>query len=188
MYNFKGVIIARPMKPNPKQKEDTARVNDAIRAQEVRLISEDGGLIGIVDIREALEIAEKRDLDVVEISPNANPPVCKVIDYGKYKYEQQKREKINKKKQHIITVKEVRFRPHTDTHDIETKVRKIREFVEEGDRVKISVMFRGREMAHQEMGRDTLNKVIALLEDVAKIDKAPKQEGRFLTAYLAAKK
>jgi len=176
------------MRPNPKQKEDTTRVNDAIRAREVRLISEDGGLIGIVDIREALDIAEKRDLDLVEISPNANPPVCKIIDYGKYKYEQQKREKINKKKQHVITVKEVRFRPHTDTHDIETKVRKIREFIEAGDRVKISVMFRGREMAHQEMGLDTINKVIALLEDIAKIDKAPKQEGRFLTAYLAAKK
>ena len=159
------------MRPNPKQKEDTTRVNDSIRAREVRLISEDGGLIGIVDIREALDIAEKRGLDLVEISPNANPPVCKIIDYGKYKYEQQKREKINKKKQHVITVKEVRFRPHTDTH-----------------RVKISVMFRRREMAHQEMGLDTINKVIALLEDIAKIDKAPKQEGRFLTAYLAAKK
>ncbi len=188
VYNFKGVIISRPMRPNPKQKEDTVRINDAIRAKDVRLISEDGGLIGIVDIREALDIAEKRDLDLVEISPNANPPVCKIIDYGKFKYEQQKREKINKKKQHIITVKEVRFRPHTDTHDIETKVRKIREFIVEGDRVKISVMFRGREMAHQEMGHDTLKKVIALLEDVVKIDKAPKQEGRFLTAYLAAKK
>jgi len=176
------------MRPNPKQKEDTTRINDAIRANEVRLISEDGGLIGIVGIREALDIAEKRDLDLVEISPNANPPVCKIIDYGKFKYEQQKREKINKKKQHVITVKEVRFRPHTDTHDIQTKVRKIREFIEDGDRVKISVMFRGREMAHQEMGLDTINKVIALLEDVAKIDKAPKQEGRFLTAYLAAKK
>ena len=176
------------MRPNSQQKEDTTRINTDIRAKEVRLISEDGGLIGIVDIREALDIAEKRDLDLVEISPNANPPVCKIIDYGKFKYEQQKREKINKKKQHVITVKEVRFRPHTDTHDIDTKVRKIREFIEDGDRVKISVMFRGREMAHQEMGLDTVNKVIALLEDVAKVDKAPIQEGRFLTAYLAAKK
>ncbi len=176
------------MKQYPKQRENTERINDAIRAEEVRLIGDDGKLIGIVGIREALDIAEKRDLDLVEISPNAKPPVCKIIDYGKYKYKQQKREKDNKKKQHIITVKEVRFRPHTDTHDIETKVRKIREFIEDGDRVKISVMFRGREMAHKEMGRDTIDKVIALLEDVAKIDRMPKQEGRFLTAYLAAKK
>ncbi|MFA6617638.1 MAG: translation initiation factor IF-3 [Candidatus Neomarinimicrobiota bacterium] len=176
------------MRPNVKSTEDSTRVNDAIRAKEVRLISEDGELIGIVGIREALDIAEKRRLDLVEISPNAKPPVCKIINYGKFKYEQQKREKTNRKKQHVITVKEVRFRPHTDTHDIETKVRKIREFIEDGDRVKISVMFRGREMAHQEMGRDTIDKVIKLLEDVAKIDRAPKQEGRFLTAYLAAKK
>jgi len=176
------------MTQNPKSKEDTTRINDAIRAKEVRLISEDGQQIGIVSIREALDIAEKSDLDLVEISPNAVPPVCKIIDYGKYNYEQQKREKINKKKQHIITVKEVRFRPHTDTHDIETKVRKIREFIEGGDRVKISVMFRGREMAHQEMGMDTIVKVLGLLEDIAKIDKEPLQEGRFLTAYLAAKK
>lgn len=176
------------MTQNPKSREDSTRINDAIRAKEVRLISEDGKQIGIVSIREALEIAEKSDLDLVEISPNAVPPVCKIIDYGKYNYEQQKREKINRKKQHVITVKEVRFRPHTDTHDIETKVRKIREFIEGGDRVKISVMFRGREMAHQEMGMDTIVKVLSLLEDVAKIDKEPLQEGRFLTAYLAAKK
>lgn len=123
----------------------------------------------------------------MEISPNANPPVCKIIDYGKFAYEQQKREKENKKKQHVIAVKEVRFRPHTDTHDIETKVRKLREFIENGNRVKISIMFRGREMAHKDIGLKTMNRVIELLDDVAKIDKAPKQEGRFLTAFLAAK-
>ncbi|MDD3716218.1 MAG: translation initiation factor IF-3 [Candidatus Marinimicrobia bacterium] len=176
------------MTQNAKTQEDAIRVNDAIRAREVRLISEDGKQIGIVSIREALSEAEKSGLDLVEISPNAVPPVCKIIDYGKYNYEQQKREKINKKKQHVITVKEVRFRPHTDTHDIETKVRKIREFIENGDRVKLSVMFRGREMAHQEIGMETVQKVIALLEDVARIEKAPLQEGRFITAYLAAKK
>ncbi len=176
------------MAQGQKQREDSVRVNDAIKANEVRLISSDGNLIGIVSIREALDIAEKSNLDLVEISPNANPPVCKIIDYGKYNYEQQKREKINKKKQHVITVKEVRFRPHTDTHDLETKARKIREFLVDGDKVKISVMFRGREMAHQEMGMDTLQKVISLLEDVVKIEKEPKQEGRYLTAYLAAKK
>lgn len=176
------------MTQNAKTKEDAIRVNDAIRANEVRLISGDGRQIGIVSIREALSEAEKSGLDLVEISPNAVPPVCKIIDYGKYSYEQQKREKINKKKQHVITVKEVRFRPHTDTHDIETKVRKIREFIENGDRVKLSVMFRGREMVHQEIGMETVQKVIALLEDVARIEKAPLQEGRFITAYLAAKK
>ncbi len=171
-----------------KKQEDKVRVNENIRAKELRLISNDGKLIGIVDIREALDIAEKSGMDLVEISPKANPPVCKIIDYGKYKYEQQKREKKNKKKQHVINVKEVRFRPHTDTHDIETKVRKIREFIENGDRVKISIMFRGREMAHQEMGMETMQHVISLIDDIAKIDKAPRQEGRFLTAYLAAKK
>ncbi len=171
-----------------RRKEGTVRVNEAIRVREVRLIGEDGKQIGIVGIREALDEAEKRGLDLVEISPNAVPPVCKIIDYGKYNYEQQKREKISKKKQHVITVKEVRFRPHTDTHDIETKVRKIREFIDDGDRVKLSVMFRGREMAHQEIGMNTIQRVIALLEDVAKVEKAPIQEGRFITAYLAAKK
>jgi translation initiation factor IF-3 len=176
------------MTASTKSKGDTTRVNDAIRAREVRLIGKDGDQIGIVSIREALSEAEKSGLDLVEIAPNADPPVCKIIDYGKYNYEQQKREKLNKKKQHVITVKEVRFRPHTDTHDIETKVRKIREFLENGDRVKLSVMFRGREMAHKEIGMDTIQNVIALLEDVAKIEKAPLQEGRFITAYLAAKK
>ncbi|MDZ7797620.1 MAG: translation initiation factor IF-3 [Fidelibacterota bacterium] len=171
-----------------KKQEDNIRVNEDIRADELRLISNDGKLIGIVGIREALDIAEKSGMDLVEISPNATPPVCKIIDYGKYKYEQQKREKKNKKKQHVINVKEIRFRPHTDTHDINTKVRKIREFIENGDRVKISVMFRGREMAHQEIGMETMQNIISLIQDVAKVDKAPKQEGRFLTAYLAAKK
>jgi translation initiation factor IF-3 len=171
-----------------KRQEDTVRVNEDIRARELRLIGGDGKQIGIVGIREALDIAEKSGLDLVEISPNANPPVCKIIDYGKYKYEQQKREKKNKKKQHVINVKEVRFRPHTDTHDINTKVRKIREFIENGDRVKLSIMFRGREMAHKEIGMETMQHVISLVEDIAKIDKAPRQEGRFLTAFLAAKK
>ena len=173
---------------SPKRQEDTVRVNEDIRARELRLIGDDGKQIGIVGIREALDIAEKSGLDLVEISPNANPPVCKIIDYGKFKYEQQKREKKNKKKQHVINVKEVRFRPHTDTHDINTKVRKIREFIENGDRVKLSIMFRGREMAHQEIGMETMQHVISLVEDIAKIDKAPRQEGRFLTAFLAAKK
>lgn len=123
----------------------------------------------------------------MEISPDADPPVCKILDFGKYKYQQHKHEKENRKKQHVIQMKEIRFRPGTDTHDIETKTKKIRKFLEEGSKVKITVMFRGREMAHKEYGYKVLETVSEQLSDIARMENEPSQEGRFLTTYLVAK-
>lgn len=123
----------------------------------------------------------------MEISPDADPPVCKILDFGKYKYQQHKHEKENRKKQHVVQMKEIRFRPGTDTHDIETKTKKIRKFLEEGSKVKITVMFRGREMAHKEYGHKVLETVTEQLSDIARMENEPSQEGRFLTTYLVAK-
>ncbi|HDT12476.1 MAG TPA: translation initiation factor IF-3 [Candidatus Marinimicrobia bacterium] len=169
------------------KKDDSQRINNEIRAPKVRLIGESGNQIGIVSIQEALKEAEKSDLDLVEISPDADPPVCKILDFGKYKYQQHKHEKENRKKQHVVQMKEIRFRPGTDTHDIETKAKKIRKFLEEGSKVKITVMFRGREMAHKEYGHKVLEIVSEQLSDIARMENEPSQEGRFLTTYLVAK-
>ncbi|MDK2976153.1 MAG: translation initiation factor [Candidatus Marinimicrobia bacterium] len=123
----------------------------------------------------------------MEISPDANPPVCKILDFGKYKYQQHKHEKENRKKQHVVQLKEIRFRPGTDVHDIETKAKKIRKFIEDGSKVKITIMFRGREMAHKEYGHKVLEVVSEQLSDIARMESEPSQEGRFLTTYLVAK-
>jgi translation initiation factor IF-3 len=162
-------------------------VNEQIRVQNVRLIAPDGEQIGIVSTSEALEKAENFGLDLVEVSPNAKPPVCRIMDFGKYKYEQSKKEKISKKKQHIIVVKELRLRPRTDDHDLETKLRHARKFLEQKNKVKITVFFRGREMAYRSFGEELMEKVIHLLEDVAKVESEPKMEGRRMIMVLAAK-
>ncbi len=125
-----------------------------------------------------MELAEQAGLDLVEISPNANPPVCKIMDYGKYKYEQQKRESEARKKQKIVEVKEVKFRPNTDTHDYDVKMRNVMKFLENGDKVKVTLRFRGREMAHQDLGRDLLHRVAGDIEGVGKVENMPKMEGR----------
>lgn len=169
------------------KKAESQRINNDIRAPKVRLIGADGSQVGIVGIQEALKRAEISGLDLVEIAPNAAPPVCKILDYGKYKYQKHKREKENRKKQHTIQVKEIRFRPGTDVHDLETKTKNIRKFIEAGSKVKITVMFRGREMAHKEYGHQVLQTVIEQLSDIAKAEGRPSQEGRFLTTYLVAK-
>jgi translation initiation factor IF-3 len=163
------------------------RVNDQIRVQNVRLISPEGEQIGVVTTQEALKKAENYGLDLVEVSPNAKPPVCRIMDYGKYKYEQSKKEKISKKKQHTITVKELRLRPRTDDHDLETKIRHARKFIEQRNKVKFTILFKGREMAYQDMGTDLLNRVQEMLEDVAKLDMEPKMEGRRMIMILSSK-
>ncbi|MEA1986494.1 MAG: translation initiation factor IF-3 [Candidatus Marinimicrobia bacterium] len=170
------------------QKNSSLRINSEIRVNEVRLITDDGEQIGVIDIREALEMAEKRDLDLVEVAPEANPPVCKIMNYGKYIYRQQKREKKNKKKQSSASLKEMRFRPRIDVHDIDTKVNKIIGFLEHGSKVKLTVMFRGREMAHKDMGVETLENVLDKLADYADIDTEPKLLGRFLSVFVVPKK
>jgi translation initiation factor IF-3 len=152
------------------------------------LITDEGDQIGVVNIQEAQEMAEKRDLDLVEVAPKANPPVCKIMNYGKYIYRQQKREKKNKKKQSSSPLKEMRFRPRINEHDIMTKVNKITEFLKNGSKVKLTVMFRGREMAHKDFGIETLDNVLDKLSDVADIDNEPSMIGRFLSVYVVPKK
>jgi len=150
----------------------------------VRLIGSDGENVGLVSPDKALELSEEAGLDLVEISPNASPPVCKIMDYGKYKYEQQKRESEARKNQKIIEVKEIKFRPGTDTHDYEVKMRSVTKFLENGDKVKITLRFRGREMAHQELGRELLERVAVDIEGYGKIENIPKMEGRQMTMMI----
>ena len=144
----------------------------------MRLIGAEGENIGVVHPAKALQLAEEAELDLVEISPNANPPVCKIMDFGKFKYEQQKSESEARKKQKVIEVKEVKFRPNTDTHDYEVKMRSVFKFLEKGDKVKVTLRFRGREMAHINLGRDLLERVAEDVKDAGKVENMPKMEGR----------
>ena len=153
-------------------------MNDRIRAEEIRLIGADGENVGVVSPARAMVLADEAGLDLVEISPNANPPVCKIMDFGKFKYEQQKRESEARKNQKIIEIKEVKFRPNTDTHDYDVKMRNVFKFLENGDKVKISLRFRGREMAHLNLGRELLERVAEDTKDAGKIENMPKMEGR----------
>lgn len=161
------------------------QINDDIRAREVRLIGSDGEQIGVVSKNEALDHAYDAGLDLVLVSPKAKPPVCKIIDYGKFKYEEEKRAKEAKKKQAVINVKEVRMSPNIDTHDLETKANQANKFLKSGDRVKVTIRFRGREMAHQNQGREVLNDFAELTKDFGKIDKKPKMEGRNMSMFLS---
>jgi len=156
-------------------------------ASEIRLIDAEGNQIGIVPPDEGLKMAEKEGLDLVEISPDAKPPVCKVMDYGKYRYEIAKKEKDSKKKQHVIVVKEIRLRPRTEDHDLEFKMKHARKFLEQKNKVKFTVMFRGREMAYKEFGEQLLDRVVEYLDEVSKIEMEKKMEGRRLTMTLIPK-
>ncbi|MHA3916465.1 translation initiation factor IF-3 [Halovulum sp. GXIMD14793] len=153
-------------------------MNDRIRATEIRLIGAEGENVGVVSPARAMEMAEEAGLDLVEISPNATPPVCKIMDFGKFKYEQQKKEAEARKKQKIIEVKEVKFRPNTDTHDYDVKMRNVTKFLGNGDKVKVTLRFRGREMAHQDVGRRLLERVAEDTEEIGKVEQMPKMEGR----------
>ncbi|MDX5358912.1 MAG: translation initiation factor IF-3 [Rhodobacterales bacterium] len=160
-------------------------MNDRIRAPEIRLIGADGENIGVVTPSRAMMLAEEAGLDLVEISPNAEPPVCKIMDFGKFKYEQQKREAEARKKQKIIEIKEIKFRPGTDEHDYQVKMRSVLKFLEEGDKVKITLRFRGREMAHQQLGMELLNRVSADVGTTGKVESMPKLEGRQMVMMIA---
>ncbi|WP_407493594.1 translation initiation factor IF-3 [Pseudooceanicola sp. MF1-13] len=170
--------MARRPHNAPPTRDTGPRVNEKIRCPEVRLIGAEGENIGVVTPEKAMQLAEQAELDLVEISPNANPPVCKIMDFGKFKYEQQKRESEARKKQKIIEVKEVKFRPNTDTHDYEVKMRNVFKFLEKGDKVKVTLRFRGREMAHQNLGRELLERVAEDIKEVGKVENMPKMEGR----------
>lgn len=148
------------------------------------MIDEEGNALGVMSPQEAIRIAQARGFDLVEISPNAKPPVCKIIDYGKFNYERQKKEKQAKKNQSVMHVKEIRFNPNTDDHDVEFKTKHLREFLIEGHKVKATVMFRGRMITHPEIGRELMDNVLAKLDDVGKLEAPPKMEGKQLIAYL----
>ncbi|MDG1737762.1 MAG: translation initiation factor IF-3 [Paracoccaceae bacterium] len=153
-------------------------MNQKIRSPEIRLIGAEGENVGVVHPAKGMQLAEDAGLDLVEISPNAVPPVCKIMDFGKFKYEQQKRESEARKKQKIIEVKEVKFRPNTDTHDYEVKMRNVVKFLENGDKVKVTLRFRGREMAHTNLGRELLERVAVDIKEIGKVENMPKIEGR----------
>jgi len=156
-----------------------------IRAPEIRLIDQDGENVGVVTPAKAMDMAEAVGLDLVEISPGAVPPVCKIMDFGKYKYEQQKKAAEAKKKQKVIEIKEVKFRPNIDTHDYDVKMRSVTKFLGEGDKVKVTLRFRGREMAHVELGRNLLERIATDIEEIGKIEAMPKMEGRQMIMVVA---
>ena len=162
-------------------------INEQIRDREVRLIGPDGAQLGIVSAREAMAKAQEAGLDLVKIAPQAKPPVCKIIDYGKYRYELARKEKEARKKQKTIDVKEVRLSPNIDTNDLKTKVNAARKFIEKGNKVKVTLRFRGREMAHPELGNATIKRFADACADVGVIDKLPKMEGRSLIMFISAK-
>ncbi|MEW6413011.1 MAG: translation initiation factor IF-3 [Candidatus Zixiibacteriota bacterium] len=163
------------------------RINGQIRISPVRLIGPDGDQLGIVPTDQALERARENGLDLVEVAPNSRPPVCRILDYGKFKYELSKKDRLAKKKQHSFQLKEMRYRPKIDQHDFDFKTKHVREFLEQGSKVKVFVMFRGREMAHIEFGRKVLDRVAEELKDLALIEVEPKLEGRTMTMVLGPK-
>ena len=184
------------IRPHDSQPEATAistprlpevRVNERIRVPQVRVIADDGTQVGVLPVREALSLAQSKGLDLVEVSPTARPPVCRIMDYGKFKYEQNRRARKAKKKQHQMQLKEIKMRPKIEDHDYSFKVQHAREFLEGRDKVKLTVTFRGREIAHQEIGHRLIQKVIAALADVSTVESPPRSEGRTLTSVLMPK-
>ena len=173
------------MRGTPEREPSGPKINDAIRARDVRLIDETGQNVGVVSRVDAMERAETAGLDLVEVSPDADPPVCKIMDFGKFKYQEQKKAAEARKNQKIVEIKEIKMRPSIDDHDYDVKMRSIKRFFEEGDKVKITLRFRGREMAHQELGMDLLQRVKSDLLEDAKVESEPRLEGRQMVMVLA---
>lgn len=167
--------------------EREIRVNERIRAREVRLIDENGAQLGVVSTQEALRIARERQYDLIEVAPNAQPPVCRIMDYGKHKYEQAKRERETRKKSKASEVRLLRMKPQISAHDLDVKVRKLRELLAEGNKVRVSLRFRGREMSRPELGTKLLDRIAEDLSDVAQVEGAPRREGRMMSMMLAGK-
>jgi translation initiation factor IF-3 len=172
------------MQQTPPSK-DGPRVNEDIDVAEVRLVDADGEMVGVLSTKEAIEMAFEVGLDLVEVSPNASPPVCKILDYGKFKYEAQKKANEARKKQKVIEVKEIKMRPGIDEHDYQVKMKAVRKFLDNGDKVKMTIRFRGREMAHQDLGMKVLNRVREEVDEQAKVEQYPKTEGRLMTMVIA---
>ena len=163
------------------------RVNEMIRVREVRLIDDEGNQKGIVPTLEALKLAKEKDLDLVEVSPNANPPVCKILDYGKDRFEQEKKLRESKKNQKVLKLKEIRMQPKIGPGDLDTKAKHVQEFLDEGDKVKVTIRFRGRELAHTELGYDVLNEVLKRLTSAYVVEKAPAMDGKTMSMTISAK-
>ena len=174
-----------PEERGERRINEKVRVNRQIRISPVRVIAPDGEQIGILPIERAMEIAEEQGLDLVEVAPMARPPVCRIMDYGKFKYEEQRQAREARKKQHHVQLKEVKMRPGIEEHDFDFKIRHARRFLEEGNKVKLTMMFRGRQMAHPEFGRQVLDRVTAALQDISKVESQPMMEGRSMTMVLA---
>ncbi len=172
---------------NQTPSRDGPRVNEQISIPEVRVVDADGEMVGVISTQEGIEMAAEVGLDLVEVSPNADPPVCKILDYGKYKYEAQKKANEARKKQKVILIKEIKMRPGIDEHDYQVKMRNVRRFIDDGDKVKMTIRFRGREMAHQNLGMDVLHRVRDEMEELAKVEQFPRSEGRMMTMVLAPK-
>ena len=162
-------------------------INDGIKAKEVQLISDDGEKLGVLSLNDALEKAEEKKLDLVLVAPNANPPVCKIMNYGKYKFEQAKKEKEAKKKQKTVDIKEIRITPNIEEHDFGFKAKNARKFLEDGNKLRITIKFRGREINNSNLGEDVLNRFIENLSDIANVDKKPKLEGKNMFIMLSKK-
>ena len=169
----------------PVREGDGPRINNDIKTKEIRLIDENGENKGVVNIKEALLLADEAGLDLIEISPQAVPPVCKIMDYGKYKYEQQKRKNEAKKNQKVVNIKELKLRPMIDVHDYEVKVKQAKKFLSQGDKVKFTIRFKGREMSANDMGRKVLDNLVEDLENVCKVEAEPKVEGRQMMMLVA---
>ncbi len=167
--------------------KETLKINEEIRAREVRVVSDSNEQLGIMQTRDALRMAMEQQLDLVEVAPLAKPPVCRIMDFGKYKYEQQKRDKETKKKQKVVTVKEVKLRPNIEDHDFGVKLKNAQRFLSDGDKVKVTIMFRGRELSHTELGRQVLVRMANELKDMVIIEREPKLEGKNMIMILAAK-
>lgn len=182
-----GGNIAVPKRFNRPIRSNKININQKIRAKEVRVIAPDGEQIGIIPIKEALAAAAEAGLDLVEVSPNANPPVCKIMDYGRYRYEQTKKKQVAKKKQSTFQLKEIKVRPKTGEHDLQVKIGHIKKFIDKKDKVKVSVIFRGREITLSELGMAVLQKIIEETEDIAQVEQRPKFEGRILVMVLSPK-
>jgi translation initiation factor IF-3 len=177
--------IRRPMKPLPVPPKDGPRVNREIRIREVQLIDQTGSNLGVIATFEALKLAEEAGLDLVEVAPNSSPPVCKILDYGKYKFLEQKKAAEARKNQKIVEVKEIKLRPGIDDHDYDVKMKAMKRFFEEGDKVKVTLRFRGREMAHQDLGAKLLDRVKEEVGPIAKVEQDPKMEGKQMIMILA---
>jgi translation initiation factor IF-3 len=182
-----GASIAVPRRPNRPDRSNKININQRIRAKEVRVIDSEGNQIGIIPIREALVAAADVGLDLVEVSPNADPPVCKIMDYGRYRYEQTKKKQEAKKKQSTFQLKEIKVRPKTGEHDLQVKIGHIKKFIDKKDKVKVTVIFRGREITLSEFGMAVLNRIIEETEEISVVEQRPKFEGRILVMVLAPK-